>query len=305
MLQKTPKISIIGMGRVGSAIAFATLIKGLAGDLVLVDYNKNVALGEAFDLLHASAFTPRVNVRAGDYPDTADSDIVVITASIPMKNIKSRLDLVQGNYELFKGIIPEIARSSPGATLVVISNPVDICAYLAWKTSGFPASRVIGTGTLIDTGRFQALIADEAQLSAQDIHAYILGEHGDSEFAAVSRAYVGGVSFKTGSKRIGELFEEAKKGGYKVMEYKGYTSYAIALSATTLMECILQDGRRILPVSTLVNGYLGVSDVFLSLPAVVGREGVLKSIEIPLTPDEQEAFKKSAALMKDVLGSLK
>ena len=304
MIHKAPKISIVGVGRVGSAVAFAALIKGLAGEFRLVDRNKDLAMGQACDLLHASALAHPVKIKSGDIPDTAGSDIVVITASVPRIDLQSRLDLVQGNYPLFKEMIPEIAAASPDAILVIVTNPLDVMTYLAWKLSGFPPSRVIGTGTLIDTARFQSLIADATGFNPQDIHAYILGEHGDSEFAALSLANVGGVAFDERLGPISELFEEARHGGFQVYRYKGYTNYAIALSTVAIIESIVHDTHKILPVSTLIDGYLGVEDICLSVPAVIGRKGVLNTVELKLNEREQDAFVRSADLMRQVVTSL-
>ena len=298
------KISVIGCGKVGSAIAFSLLIKGLASEMVLVDYNPKAAEGDALDLLQASCFIHPMDIRGGDYPDTKDSDIVIVTASVPMNDIKSRLDLCQGNVELFKGVIPQIAKASPNASIIMITNPLDIMTYAALKLSGFPSRRVIGTGTMIDSGRFRALIASETRINADELHAYIIGEHGDSQFAALSSANVGGRKFKE-SLRINELFEQTRKGGYLVMEKKGFTNYAIALSTATLVESILKDLRKIYPVSTLVNNYYGVSDLCISVPCIISREGVARVVEIELNDKEQKAFQDSARTLQDITTSLK
>jgi len=306
MISKAPKISIIGAGRVGSTVAFSLLMKGLASELVLVDYNRNAADGDALDLLHASSFAHPMVIRGGDYPDTAGSDIVIICASIPAKDIKSRLDLCQGNTDLFKQIIPKIAAASPQAILIIITNPLDVMTYAALKISNFPANRVIGTGTMIDSGRFRALLSDAAKINPDEIHAYILGEHGDSQFPVFSLANVGGVKFKERSKvKIDDLFQQTQQGGYLVMQKKGFTNYGIALATATIVECIVKDERKIYPVSTLVNNNYGVADLCISVPCVIGREGVGRIIELELSAEEQKAFQGSAKVLQEITTSLK
>ncbi|MBU0573029.1 MAG: L-lactate dehydrogenase [Candidatus Margulisiibacteriota bacterium] len=306
MINKAPKISVIGDGRVGSVVAYSLLLKELAGEIMLVDYNKNFAEGDALDMLHASAFTRQTDIVAGDYEDTKGSDIVIITASIPMKDIKSRLDLCQGNTELFKDIIPRLVKASPEAVLILISNPLDIMTYIALKISKLAAGKVIGTGTMIDSGRFRALVASEARICPDEIHAFILGEHGDSQFPAFSSAEVGGRRFRDRSKdKLKELFDQTVKGGYAVMQKKGFTNYAIAMATATLVDSIVNDRKKIYPVSTLINDYHGFSDLCISVPAVIGRNGVERVVDMEFTPEEEAAFKKSARMLQDINGSIK
>jgi L-lactate dehydrogenase len=221
MMSKLPKISIIGDGRVGSAIAFSLLLKGLAKEMVLVDYNSDVAVGDALDLSHATTFANSVNIYSGDYADTKDSDIVVISSSVPCKDLTSRLDFSQGNTDHFKEMIPKIVKASPNAILLVISNPLDIMTYVALKISGFPSSRVIGTGTLIDTGRFRSLLAKEVKINPEDIHVYILGEHGDSQFPLLSCGEIGGIPFDRTSPKIKEICEQTRLWAYHIIQKKG------------------------------------------------------------------------------------
>lgn len=305
MIGQAPKISIIGMGKVGSAIAFSILIKGLGGEMVLVDFYREAAEGDALDLLHASPFAHPIEIRAGDYDDTRDSDVVIICASIPSKGIQSRLDLCQGNATLFREIIPQIVAASPEAILLIITNPLDIMTHAALKISGFPAARVLGTGTLIDSGRFRSLLAAEAKIHPDEIHAYILGEHGDSQFPVLSQAGVGSVPFSERSAgRVAELFEQARQGGYMVMKKKGFTNYAIALATATIVEAIVQDRRKIYPVSTRVEGYYGLQDLCLSVPAIIGSGGVLRTVPVELNEEEQKALRKSAAVLEEIIRSL-
>ena len=273
--------------------------------MVLVDYNADVAAGEALDLLHATCFASPIDIYSGDYADTKDSDIVIISSSIPAKNFKSRLDLCQGNTELFKQIIPKIAKVSPGAILVIISNPLDIMTYIALKISGFAKSKVMGTGTLIDSGRFRSLLANKAKVNPEDVSAYILGEHGDSQFPVLSRADVGGVPFKKHSAEIiAEIFAQARLGGYAVIKKKGFTNYSIALATTTLVSSIVYNSRRVYPISTLVSGYCGVNDVCISVPAIIGSEGVLRTLDLDMNENEQESFRNSAKILQEVIASL-
>lgn len=314
MNQKKEKISLIGVGKVGSTLALAILTKGLASEMVLVDNNNDRARGEAFDLIHASAFAHPMKIYAGSIDETKQSDIIVISASVPMINMKNRLELAGGNAELFRTFIPRLSRLSPEAIFIIISNPVDIMTYYTLQLSGFPPSRVMGTGTLIDSGRFRSLLGLYSGIHPEDIHAYILGEHGESEFAALSLANFGGLKTEYSIpvcrktcplKTPIEVFEEAKEGGMMVYQQKGYTNHAIALATCALIEAIVNDSGRILPVSTLIDGYLGIRDMCLSLPAVLGREGILKIIELPLNEKEQTAFKSSATILKHVTKKLK
>lgn len=298
MIAKLPKVSIIGMGRVGATIAFSVLIKGLAQELQLIDRNAERALGEADDLLHASPFAHPMTISSGGLADLHGSDIVVITASVPMIDMRSRLDLGSGNDRLFRELIPRIARTCPDAVLIIVTNPLDVMTYLALQLSGFSPSRVIGTGTLVDSGRFRALVAQALGLHAEDVQAYILGEHGDTQFAVLSQARAGGRALEHSALPVEELFERAKHGGFNVLAHKGYTSYAIALATTTIIEGIVHDTRRVIPVSTLLQGYLGVSEICLSVPAVIGREGVARVVELELSEQEQELFRLSADTMK-------
>lgn len=284
-------------------MAYSAVVRGLADEVVLVDRAKEIAEGEAHDLVHAASFTAHpVDVRAGDYADTAGSDIVVICASVPWSpEFRSRLDLAVGNARLYREIIPAIAGASPDAVLVVVTNPVDVMTYHALRISGFPESRVIGTGTLVDSARFRALLSRELGIHPDDVRAYILGEHGDSGFPALSVAITGGKRLNAESERGREIFRTALKAGHFVFERKGYTNYAIAMAAATMIEAIARDSRRTMPVSALVDGFLGVSDVALSLPCVIGREGVVRRIEPDLSEEEAEAFRNSARIVREAI----
>ena len=298
------KISIVGVGRVGSTIALAIVQKGIADELVLVNRTRKIAEGEALDLMHASAFEAKpVSVYAGDTVDTADSDVVIVCASIPMPtNLESRNQFAVGNYALMTDLIPEIAKHSPDAILLMVTNPVDAMTYVAFKASGFPASRVIGTGTLIDSARYRSLLSREFKIHADDVRAYILGEHGDCQFPALSIAMTGGMNIEH-FEACRRLFDVTLRGGYDVVERKGYTNYAIAMAATLVVRSIAGDWRRTMPVSCLVNDYLDVNDVCLSVPAVIGRAGIVRQILPQLSEDETAAFQRAAAAVKNTLAA--
>lgn len=297
---RAAKVSVIGVGRVGSTIAFGVLMKGLAGEMILVDANKKVAVGEARDLMHASPFAFSTDIRAGEYYDTRNSDVIVLTASVPLREVASKIELVRENYRLFREMIPVLAEQSPEAVFVVVTNPVDAMTYFTLKLSGFSARRVIGTGTLLDSGRFRMLLADASGASPNDINAYIIGEHGDTHFPVLSSASVGGRHFRVMDKVV-ELFDKANTEGRMVFESKGYTNYAIGLTALTIMESLVLDSRRVLPVSFLMDRYLGVSDVCISMPAVIGRNGIQRIIDLDLDETEKAQFKKSAEAVKEMI----
>lgn len=296
------KISIVGLGRVGGAVALTIVQKGIADELVLVNRTRKIAEGEALDLMHASALAAKpVSVYAGDMADTAGSDIVILCASIPMpRKLESRDQFAVGNYDLINDLVPQIAHHSPDSILLVVTNPVDAMTYLTFKASGFPASRVIGTGTLIDSARYRSLLSREFKIHADDIRAYILGEHGDCQFPALSLAMTGGMSLEN-EEACKRLFDVTLKGGYDVVSRKGYTNYAIAMAAILIVRSIAGDWRRTMPVSTVINDYLGVSDVCLSVPSVVGRAGIVRQILPPLSADETAAFHKAATAVRNTI----
>lgn len=299
------KISVIGVGRVGSTVAYSLVMRALADEVVLVDRAEEIAEGEAHDLTHAASLTAHpVEVRAGQVEDTAESDVVIICASLPwLPEFKSRLDLAAGNARLYGELVPELARRSPDAVLLVVTNPVDVLTFHALRLSGFPASRVIGAGTLIDSARFRALLSQELGIHPDDIRAYILGEHGDSGFPALSVAMTGGRRIDSESAHGAEVFRTALASGHYVFERKGYTNYAIAMAAATIVEAIARDSRRTMPVSVLVEGFLDEDDVCLSLPCVIGRAGVVRQLHPALSDEEEKAFRHSAQVVRDAIVS--
>ena len=296
------KISIVGIGRVGSTIAATIVQAGIVDELVLVNRNREKAEGEALDLLHASALSPKpMEIRDGSLADTADSDIVILTVSVPVpRDITTRAKLTNGNRALIEEFVPQIAEVSPDAVLIVITNPVDVMTHFALEASGLPPSRVFGTGTLIDSARYRALLSREFKIHADDIRAYILGEHGDCQFPALSLAMVGGVHIRDNA-AAARLFEETVRGGYEVVRRKGYTNFAIAQAALLIVKSIVGDWNRTMPVSTRIDGYLDVHDVCLSVPAVIGREGIVRQLEPPLAEDEIAAFHRAATAVKKMI----
>lgn len=308
-----PKISIIGAGNVGVRFAYSLMIKGLARQIVIYDINRKRLEGEVMDLAFGEPFVKPVEIIAGDYSDMAGSDIVVITAGLAQKPGQTRLDLVKGNVDLLKKIIPQIMKYSPESILMVVSNPVDVLSYAAYKISGKPPHQVIGSGTVLDTARFRSLLARKFQLDSRNIHAYILGEHGDSEFAVWSQAIIGAVPLRNYCKMSGrqcgktcpegcmDILDDVKNSAYEIIERKGETSYAIGLGAVRISQAIIGNENSILPISALVEDYMGINDVYLSLPAIVNSSGVREILKLELNDRERNDFLKSANTLKEVI----
>jgi len=313
MADLKPKVSIIGCGNVGMRYAYALMLKGGARQIVLVDVDKKRLEGEVMDLAHGASYVSPVEIIAGDYPDIDDSDLVVITAGKKNKPGETRLDLAKDNVELYREIIPEIVKHAPTAILLIVSNPVDVLSYAAYKLSGKPAKEVIGSGTVLDTARFRFLLSNHCQVDSRNIHAYILGEHGDSEFPVWSTAMIGGVLFKDycptcknaftcqHDKDLHKIFVEVRDSGYRIVERKQETSYGIGLALVRITQAIMNDEKAILPVSSLVEDYLGVNNVYLSLPAVIDRNGVREVLKIELDSQEKQAFKNSADVIRKAI----
>jgi L-lactate dehydrogenase len=303
------KISIIGSGFVGSTTAFALMTGGLASKIVIVDINKNKAEGEAMDLSHGASFVKPLEVTAGDYIDTKDSDIIIITAGASQKPGETRLDLIGRNLSIFKSIIPEIVKYSPNSILLVVSNPVDILTYITYKLSGFPKERVIGSGTVLDTSRFKSMLSQNFNIDPRNIHTYIMGEHGDSEIATWSLTNIAGMSLdefcnnfctECGETKKKEIHESVKNAAYEVIKKKGATYYAVALAIKRIVEVILRDENSILTISALLSGEYGIDDMYLGIPSVVGSSGIKKILEVPLNSTELKNLKESAHNLKEL-----
>lgn len=307
-MRKTSKISVIGAGYVGSATTFTLMESGIASDIVLVDLNREKAEGESMDISHGAAFVKRVNVQAGDYKATADSDIVIITAGAGQKPGETRLDLVQKNVAVFKGIVPQVVKYSPNAILLVVANPVDILTYITYRLSGLPSNRVIGSGTVLDSSRLRFVLGEAFDIDANNVHAHIVGEHGDSEFAAWSSAYVGSVALDEYCRQEGvdlellkkEVEEEVRNSAYSIIEKKGYTNYAIALAVRRIVEAILRDDHSILSVSTLDS----VEGIYYSVPTIVGKNGKIANVVPKFSKEEQEKLEASKKVLKEMVDSI-
>ncbi|MDD5021974.1 MAG: L-lactate dehydrogenase [Endomicrobiaceae bacterium] len=308
-----PKVSIIGCGNVGMRYAYALMIKGVARQITLVDVDMQKAEGEAMDLSHGEPYAHPVNVVAGTYKDIADSDLVVVTAGKKRKLGQTRVDLLKDNIDLFKIIIPEIMKYAPDAILLIVSNPVDILTYITYKISGKDSSKVIGSGTLLDSSRFRHEIAKHCNIDSRSIHAYILGEHGDSEFPVWSMSTVGGVNIDrycmlcnnkvdcNHKEKLEEIFNNVKSSGHTIIEKKGETSYGIGLALVRITQAILQNENAVLPVSVLIENVCGINDVYLSLPSVLNSDGVRQVQDIEFNDVEKQAFIKSATILKQLL----
>ncbi|EMI43584.1 lactate/malate dehydrogenase family protein [Rhodopirellula sp. SWK7] len=296
------KFSIVGMGRVGSAIAFAATMEPIVSELWLLNRSIEKAEGDAMDLTHASVLrNSNMTIQAGTVEDSAGSDVIVFTPSVsPTRADWKRSDLAIGNRGILEEWLPRLAELSPNAVLIMVTNPVDVMTYEAIRLTGFPPARVIGTGTLVDSIRYRSLLSAELKIHADDIRAYILGEHGDDQFAAYSVAMTGGEKFFP-SEMTRRLFRETVNLGYEVYNRKGYTNYGIALATMTIVDSIVYDLRHTMPVSVLVDGFLGVSDVCLSLPAVIGREGVTRVLHPPLSEDEADSFRACAEKVRGTI----
>ena len=310
-----PKVAVIGAGNVGSTFAFALVISGLAREIVIIDRNELRAKGECMDLNHGLSFAQPAKIYSSGFEGCKDADIVVITAGAKQKPGQTRIDLIQENVTIFKDIIPEITRRAENAVLLVVPNPVDILTYMTIKISGFPAARVIGSGTVLDTSRFRYLISEHCNVDPRNVHAYIIGEHGDTELAVWSNANIAGmvlanycpacVRHCNYKKELAEIFEDVKKAAYQIIEAKGATCYAIGLALVRITGAILRDENSVLPVSTLINDYYGVKDVCLSIPSLINRSGIGRLIKLELSAQEQEEFKHSADTLKEIIKNIK
>ena len=288
---KPGKVAIIGCGFVGSASAFALMQSGLFTEMVLLDANHQKAEGEAEDIVHGIPFGRPMQIYAGDYDDIADAAIIVITAGANQKPDETRLDLVNKNIAIFQSIIPEITKRDFEGILLIVANPVDILTYTAQKLSGYPENRVIGSGTVLDSARLKYHLGQHLGVDSRSVHAFIVGEHGDSEIAAWSSANISGIPL--------DNFCEMR--AYEIISKKGATYYGIAMSVKRICEAIIRDEKSILPISTMLHGEYGISDVVLSLPCIVGRDGYETKVPIDLDQEEVSKLHESANTLKEVL----
>jgi L-lactate dehydrogenase len=300
------KVAIIGCGRVGMSTAFAILQQGIVNELLLVSRSKAKAEGEKLYLEHGLSFLRHTNISASNnFADLINSDVVVFTAGDSQKPGETRLDLVEKNKAIIRETIPQILKYAPNAIIIIVSNPVDILTYEAYKIADLPKGRIFGSGTTLDTSRFRFHLSEQLKVNPKSIHAYILGEHGDSSFPAISGAIVGGQSLLSISGMSEEkalsAYKKTRDAAYNIIKAKGATYYAIATAASKLVETILTNGKKIYPVSIPLHNYYGHSGVSLSVPCVIGRGGVEQTIEIKLSWEEKKLLEKSVNILKKYL----
>ena len=305
------KIIVIGNGAVGSSYTFALVTQNIAQEIGIIDIDTDKAEGDAIDLSHALAFTSPKKIYAATYADCHDADIVVITAGAAQKPGETRLDLVNKNLKIFKKIVDDVVSSGFNGIFLVASNPVDILTYATWKFSGFPQHKVIGSGTSLDSARFRQSIAELIGVDARNVHGYILGEHGDTEFPVWSHANVAGLQIyewvkdhpEIDEEELVNLFFKVRDAAYTIIEKKGATFFGIAVSLARITKAILNDENAVLPLSVYLNGHYGLDDIYIGAPAIVNRRGIQNVIEIPLSDAEQEKYDYSAEKLKEIMDS--
>lgn len=304
------KIAIIGCGFVGSASAFALMQSKMFSEIVLIDADKDKAEGEAMDISHGIPFVGNMKIYSGNYDDIVDASVIVITAGAGQKPGETRLDLVHKNVGIFKSIIPEIAKRNCRGILLVVANPVDILTYTALKLSGFEENRVIGSGTVLDTARLKYQLGEHLSVDSQSVHAYIIGEHGDSEIAVWSSANVSGIALDDFCEMRGHynhdksqenIAEKVKNSAYEIIAKKRATYYGVAMAVKRICEAIIRDEKSILPISSMMHGEFGIDDVVLSMPSIVGANGIETKVPISLSDEEKVNLKKSADTLRSIL----
>ena len=307
------RVAVVGMGNVGSTFAYALLLSGLAAEIVLIDVNRAKAEGEAMDLSHTEPFSHPTRIWAGDYADCAGAVVTVVAAGASQRPGETRLDLVKRNADIFRQIIPQVAKNNPDGILLIATNPVDVLTYLSLKLSGMPPQRVIGSGTVLDTARFRHLLSEHFGVDPRSVHAHIIGEHGDSEVPVWSLANIAGMRLPEFAKARGvpydeekmdAIFRQTRDAAYAIIERKGATFYAVAAGLMRIVEAILRHQHTIMPVSSSITGAYGISDVCLSLPTIMNRDGIEKVLHLELTPSEQAGLRQSAEVLKRTIGSL-
>ena len=309
-MQNPRKVAVIGCGFVGASIAFSLMQKGLFSELVLIDSNTAKAHGEAMDLSHGLPYTASMDIYAGSYDDIADSALIIITAGANQKPGETRLDLIGKNVGILRAILPQITSRGFEGILLIVSNPVDVLTYAAQRISGYPAHRVIGSGTVLDTARLKYLLSRHLGVDGRSVHAVVIGEHGDSELAAWSSATVSGVPINTFCEMRGHfnhdeaterIAENVKNSAYEIIAKKKATYFGVAMAVRRICEAIIRDEKSILPVSNLMHGEFGISDISLSMPAIVGAHGVENRIPITLDEEETEKLQSSAGTLKKII----
>jgi L-lactate dehydrogenase len=309
----TGKVGLVGTGMVGASFAYALMQRGLANELVLIDADHARAEGEAMDLNHGLPFVRPMRISAGEYPQLEGCEIVVIAAGANQRPGETRLDLLQRNAGIFRAIVPQVVAANPDGLIVIATNPVDILTHIAVEIAGLPAGRVIGSGTILDTARFRYLLGDYYRVDPRSVHAYIIGEHGDSELALWSLANIGGVNLRDfvgvdgrsyDQAAMAAIFEQTRTAAYEIIQRKQATYYAIGLGLLTIVEAILRDQHTVLTVSSPMSGQYGVDGISLSVPTIVGRHGIEEVLALTISADEQAAFQHSAQLLQERLTQL-
>jgi len=311
---KPRKVVIVGAGAVGSTFAYTLAQSGLADEILLRDHNHDLAMGQVLDLAHGQAFFPSVQIREAQTADFADAHLIVITAGSKQRPGESRLDLLQRNVKIIYEIMDEIVAQKSSAVVLIVSNPVDILTYAAYKRSGWPRGRIIGSGTVLDSARFRSLLSQHCGVDVHNVHAYILGEHGDSEFAAWSMTNLAGLSIDQYCQLCSKcddwhearkkLADDVKHSAYHIIEYKGATWFGVGLALTQIAAAILRNQHGVLTVSSVLEGEFGLSGVSLGVPCIVSQNGVERILEVNLPPDEHSALVKSATVMKETIAQL-
>lgn len=308
ILSTSQKIILVGDGAVGSSYAFALVTQNIGRELGIIDINKDKAEGDAIDLSHALAYQTPKKIYAATYADCSDADLVVLTAGAPQKPGETRIDLVHKNLAIYQSIISEIMASGFDGIFLVAANPVDILTYATWKFSGLPSHRVIGSGTSLDSARFRQAIAQLTGVDARNVHAYILGEHGDTEFPVWSHANIGGLQIyewvkshpEVNEQALTEIFFNTRDAAYEIIAKKGATYYGIGVALARITRAIFNDEKAILPLSVLLEGHYGQEDVYIGAPAVIGRHGIENIIQIPLNDSELQKMDLSATTLRQI-----
>ncbi len=306
------KCAVIGCGAVGATIAFAITQKSLFSELVLIDSNHAKAEGEAMDISHGLPFTHPMKVYAGDYSDISDCFLIIITAGAAQKPEETRLDMVNKNVEIFKSIIPQIVKYNKEAIILVVSNPVDILTYCTIKLSGYPANRVLGSGTVLDTARLKYRLGRSLCVDSRSVHAFIIGEHGDSELAVWSSANVSGIDLEDfhglckscNDINFNDIYKSVRDSAYEVIDRKGATYYGIAMAVMKIIIAIIRDEHSVLPVSCYIDGHYGLENICIGVPAIVGNQGIEKVLDIPLSNEESKKLSASVNTLKEVIDGL-
>ncbi len=304
------KVVVIGAGKVGSTVAYTIMMNNLTSEIVLVDVDRGRARGEALDISHGIAYFKQLTIRDGDFEDCADADVIIISAGIGRQPGQTRLDLARTNVAVTRDILGRIMKYASDPLIIVISNPVDVLTYMVQKESGLPASRVIGSGTMLDTGRFRYLLSQHCKVDVRNVHGYIIGEHGDSEVPVWSRASIASKPFdeycedcprRCQNINRRQIFEATRDAGAEIIKLKGATFYGVALAATRILGAIMGDENSVLTLSTTLNGNYGISDVALSLPCIVNRNGIDRYLDIRMSEEELRLFEASADKLKSVI----